>query len=82
MGRNWLMHESLGLKPDWLGDIKLIPVKNSSILFHNVLSNIFLATGSKDIGRYFFKFCLSAFLYAGITIAFFPFSWKFRIFNT
>ena len=29
MDRSWLMHESLGLKPDWLGDIKLIPVKNS-----------------------------------------------------
>ena len=45
--------------PDWLGEIKLFSVKNSYMSLYNILSNIFPATGSKDIGRQFFKFCLS-----------------------
>ena len=51
MDKSWLIHESPGLKPDWLGDIKLFSVKNSYISLYNILSNIFTATGSKDIGR-------------------------------
>ena len=50
MDKSWLIHESPGLKPDWLGEIELFSVKNSYILY-NILSNIFPATGSKDIGR-------------------------------
>ena len=49
--RSWLTHESPGLKPDCLGDIKLSSVKNSYMLLYNILANIFLATGSKDIAR-------------------------------
>ena len=41
MDRSWLIHESPGLKPDWLGDIKLFSVKNSYMLLYNILSNIF-----------------------------------------
>ena len=51
MDRSWLIHESPGLKPDWLGHIKLFSVKNSYMLLFNILSNIFPAKGSKDIGR-------------------------------
>ena len=51
MDRSWLIHESPGLKPGWLGDIKLFSVKNSYMLLYNILSNIFPATGSKDIGH-------------------------------
>ena len=51
MDKSWLIHESLGLKADWLGDIKLFFVNNSYMLLYNILSNIFTATGSKDIGR-------------------------------
>ena len=31
MDRCWLIHESRGIKPDWLGDIKLVSVNNSYI---------------------------------------------------
>ena len=51
MDRSWLIHESSGLKPDWLGDIKLYSVKNSYVLLYNIVSYIFPAIGSKDIGR-------------------------------
>ena len=50
MDRIWLIHESRGLKPDSLGDIKLFSVKNSYMLLYNILPNIFPATRSKDIG--------------------------------
>ena len=49
--RSWLIHESPGLKSDWLGDIKFFSVKNSYMLLYNILSNIFPAPESKDIGR-------------------------------
>ena len=49
--RSWSIHESPGLKPDWLGDIKLFSVKNLYILLYIILSNIFPATGSKGIGQ-------------------------------
>ena len=71
MDRSCLRHESSGLKPDWLGDIKLFSVMNSYILLYNTLSNIFPATGSKDIGRQFYKFCISLSVCAGTTLAFF-----------
>ena len=71
MDRSWLIRESAGLNPHWLGYIKIISVKNSYMLLCNILSNIFPATGSKDIGRWFFKFCLSPFLCNGTTLAFF-----------
>ena len=61
MDKSWLLHESCGLKHDWLGDIKFFSVNNSYKLLYNIISNIFPATGSKGIGRYFFKFCLSPF---------------------
>ena len=51
MDRSRLIHESPGLKPDWLGDVQLLSVNNSCMLLYNILSNIFPATGSKDIGR-------------------------------
>ena len=51
MDRSRLIHESPGLNPDWFGGIKLSSVTNSYILLYNILSNIFPATGSKDIGR-------------------------------
>ena len=51
MDRSWLIHESSGLKPDLLGDIKLYSVKNSYVLLYNIVSYIFPATGSKDIGH-------------------------------
>ena len=41
------------------------------MLLCNILSNIFPAPGSKDIGQQFFKFCSSLFLCAGTTLAFF-----------
>ena len=50
-GQKLVNNESPGLKPDWLGDIKLFSVNNSYMLVCNILSNIFPATGSKDIGR-------------------------------
>ena len=56
IGRSWLIHESLGLKPDWLEYVKLFSVKNSNILLHNILSNIFRTTGSKDIHGSFSSF--------------------------
>ena len=49
--RSWLIHESPGLKPDWLGDTKFFSVKNSYMLLYNILSNIFPATRTKDIGH-------------------------------
>ena len=51
MDRSWLIHESPGLKPGWLGKIKLFTVKNLYMLLYNILSNIFPATGNKDVGR-------------------------------
>ena len=51
MDRSWLIHESPGLKSDWLGDLKLFSVKNSYMLLYNILSYIFPATGSKGIGQ-------------------------------
>ena len=51
MDKSWLIQESPGLKPDWLGDIKLFSVKNSYMLFYNILPIIFQATGNEDIGR-------------------------------
>ena len=71
MDRSCLRHESSGLKPDWLGDIKLFSVMNSYMLLYNILSNIFPATGSKDIGRQFYKFCISLSVCAGTTLVFF-----------
>ena len=50
MDKSWLIHISPGLKPDWLGDIKLFSAKNSCVLLYNILSNIFPATESKDAG--------------------------------
>ena len=47
MDRSWLIQES----PDWLGDTKLFSIKNPCMLLYNIPSNIFPATGSKDIGR-------------------------------
>ena len=52
MDRSWLIHESPGLKSDWLGDIKLFSVRNAYILLYKILSNIFPATRRKDIGRF------------------------------
>ena len=45
-GQKLVNNESPGLKPDWLGDIKLFSVNNSYMLVCNILSNIFPATGS------------------------------------
>ena len=50
MDRSWLVHESPGLKPDQLRDIKLLSIKNSYLSLYNILSNIFPAAGDKDIG--------------------------------
>ena len=49
MDKSLLIHESSGLKPDWLGDIKLFSIKNLYMLLYNILSNIFPATGRKDV---------------------------------
>ena len=54
--RSWLIQEQPGLKPDWLGNIKIFSVKNSYMLLYNILSNIFPATGSKDIDIRFLVF--------------------------
>ena len=70
MDRSCLRHESPSLKRDWLGDMKLFSVMNSYILLYNILSNIFPATGRKDIGRQFYKFCIFLSMCAGTTLAF------------
>ena len=46
--RNWLMHESPGLKPDWLSDIKLFFVKNLNVLSYSNLSRISPVVESND----------------------------------
>ena len=53
MEGSWLIHRSPGFKRDWLGDINLSSIKNSYMYNNicNVLSNVFPATESKDIGR-------------------------------
>ena len=51
MDRSWSIHESPGLKPDWLGDTKLFFVNNSYMLLYNILSKHFPARESKDTGR-------------------------------
>ena len=53
---SWLVHESPGLKPDWLGDIKLFSVKNSYILLYNILSNIFQQQEAKILDGSFSSF--------------------------
>ena len=50
MDISWLIHESPGLKPHWLGNINIFFVKNSHLVIQ-YLSNIFTATGGKDIGQ-------------------------------
>ena len=65
------MHESTGLKPDWLSDIKLFSVKISNILWYSNLSRIFPLMGSNDIGRYVLNICLSPLVWIGTTFAFF-----------
>ena len=47
----WLSHELLGLKGDWLFDIKLFSVENVNIFLCNSLSNVLPETGSKEIGQ-------------------------------
>ena len=45
------MQESPGLKPDWLGEIKLFSVKNLNISLNISFSNILPHTGSREIER-------------------------------
>ena len=40
-----------GQKPERLGDIELFSIKSSYMSLYNIFSNIFPATGDKDIGR-------------------------------
>ena len=76
---SWLVHESPGLKPDWLGDIKLFSVKNSYILLYNILSNIFQQQEAKILdGSFSSSF---PFLCAGIKLAFFYSVGNFFIFK-
>ena len=46
MDRSWLIHESPGLKPDWLGDIKSFSVKNSYTLLSLLVQSKFGKTGT------------------------------------
>ena len=48
---NWLIHESPGLKPDWLEEINSFSMKYSYNLLYNKRSKIFPQIGSKDTGQ-------------------------------
>ena len=56
--RSCYVKESPGLKPNWLGDIKLYSVKNWNMLSYNNISNILSEIGSKEIGWHFYGFWL------------------------
>ena len=51
IGNNWLIHKSLGLKPDWFGEIKLLEIKILSLSLKISLSKIFPQIGSTETGR-------------------------------
>ena len=36
--RSWLTHESPGLEPDWLSDVKLFFVKKSNIVSYGAMA--------------------------------------------
>ena len=44
--RSWLIHESPGLIPDWLGDIKLFSLNNSYSLLSLLIQSKFGKTGT------------------------------------
>ena len=46
-----VMQESVGLKPDWLAEIKPSSRKKPNILLYMSLSKILLQIESKDTGR-------------------------------
>ena len=48
--KNWYIHESPCLKPDWLDDIKSFLMKNSYELLHIERSNILPHIGSNETG--------------------------------
>ena len=48
---NWLMQESLGLKPDWFGEIRLFSSKKLNTSLKIVLSKNFPYIGSNEAGR-------------------------------
>ena len=37
MDRSWVIYESPGLKPDWLGGVKMFSVKNLYMLLFTIL---------------------------------------------
>ena len=48
--KSWLIHESLGLKPDWLGVSKLVSSRNKKTL-KMIFSKNVPQIGKRDTGR-------------------------------
>ena len=49
--RNWFVHESSTLKPDWFGEIKSFSMKYSNRLLYIKRSKAFPQMGSRDTDR-------------------------------
>ena len=54
--RSWLIHESLGLKQDWFGEIRLFLLKKLYILFYNkyfYAQHFYCRSDVMSLGNYF-----------------------------
>ena len=67
-------HWSSGIKPDWCRERRLFSLKYLKKSLKMIRSNAFLQIGSKEIGLYFLRSCLSPFLWVGTMFAFFHWS--------
>ena len=80
--RSWLMHESPGLNPDWLLDIKSIFCEKFKHIIIQYSFKYFSGNRKQGCGTTIFQYFLVSFFMCWNYICFLPFKRKFSTFKT